>query len=94
MKILNLNIAKDISKYLRELPFKNFRQVCLSMFELRENPLPYDAEKLKGYDNLYRRDMGEYRIIYSFDKTTVYIYLIGKRNDDEVYRRLKQRFKH
>ena len=35
-------------------------------------------------------DTGEYRIVYRFDNDTVYIAVIGKRNDDEVYKRIKQ----
>jgi hypothetical protein len=33
---------------------------------------------------LYRKDVGEYRIIYRFDDAIVYVLLIGKRNDDDV----------
>ena len=31
------------------------------------------------------------RIVYAFDSDTVYIILIGKRNDDEVYLRLNRK---
>jgi mRNA interferase RelE/StbE len=47
---------------------------------------------LKGYPGLYRVDSGEYRIVYRFDveADVIQILLVGKRNDDEVYKQLKQ----
>ncbi len=59
---------------------------------LLENPKPYDSTSLKGYPDLRRKDIGEYRIIYKIKDDIVYILLIGKRNDDEVYKQLKRKF--
>ncbi|MCC8418962.1 MAG: hypothetical protein LN590_05345 [Rickettsia endosymbiont of Glossina mortisans submortisans] len=36
--------------------------------------------------------MGEYRIIYRFNETTIYVILVGKRNNSEVYKLLKNIF--
>ncbi len=38
------------------------------------------------------RDEGEYRIVYRFDVDAdlVEVILVGKRNDDEVYKQLKR----
>ncbi|AAY61453.1 putative cytotoxic translational repressor of toxin-antitoxin (TA) system RelE [Rickettsia felis str. Pedreira] len=36
--------------------------------------------------------IGEYRIIYRFNETTIYVILVGKRNDSEVYKLLKNIF--
>jgi len=60
--------------------------------DLLKNPKPHDSSKLKGYPDLYRKDVGEYRIIYKFEDETVYVLLIGKRNDDDVYKRLTRKF--
>ena len=54
--------------------------------ELLETPEPLDARKLKGYPDLLRRDVGEYRIIYRYNTEIVYIILVDKRNDDETYK--------
>jgi mRNA interferase RelE/StbE len=51
--------------------------------------MPADSKQVIGHP--YRRaDVGEYRVIYSHNEDRVRIVLIGKRNDDEVYRDLKR----
>ena len=85
-----IGITKSAGKFLKKLPLKQFRQVVSTMLALRENPSPNDSKQLSGYPEYFRVDIGEYRIVYRFDNYTVYIVVIGKRNDDEVYKRFKQ----
>ena len=70
-----------------DLPPKQFRQIMKKVFALLEDPKPHDSEDLRGYPFL-RNDVGEYRIIYDLQGDTLRLILIGKRNDDEVYRQL------
>ncbi len=85
--IYKLEITKAAGKFLESLPPKQFRQVVLSVLKLRQNPEPNDSKQLIGFDNYRRVDVGEYRMIYRLEADTVYIALIGKRNDDEVYKK-------
>jgi mRNA interferase RelE/StbE len=85
-----IDITKAAGKFIEKLPPKQYRQVISTVLDLRENPTPNDSKQLSGYPEYYRVDIGEYRIIYRFDNDTVYIAVIGKRNDDEVYKRFKQ----
>lgn len=87
MRTLDLN--PNIPKFLATLPPKHFRQLVSKIFELLSNPTPHDAAQLKGYP-YYRTDVGEYRIIYQFTETVVIIRLVGKRNDDDVYKALQR----
>ena len=50
------------------------------------------SEQLSGYQGFYRVDSGEYRIVYRFfsEKDLVEVILVGKRNDDDAYKRLKR----
>ena len=59
---------------------------------LNLDPRPADSKSLKGYPGFYRVDSGEYRIIYRFvpEDDLVEIILVGKRNDDEVYKQFEQ----
>jgi mRNA interferase RelE/StbE len=43
---------------------------------------------LTGHTPWRRVDIGEYRVIFRFDDSTIYVPVVGKRNDSEVYRHL------
>lgn len=85
--MLNPNLSKQSAKFLRRLQKgqpKHARQIAIKIVELSANPRPHDCIELKGYDYL-RVDVGEYRVIYTFNDTILFVDLIGKRNDDEIY---------
>lgn len=88
MSLRRLGYSKDFLKDIAKLPPKHFKQVLGKALSLLAEPTPPDSKLLIGYASLYRVDSGEYRIIYTFDDTYVDLILVGKRNDDEVYRRL------
>jgi len=79
---------KDAVKFLQDLDAKQYKQVATKVLSLMANASPADYSHLKG-SSYYRVDSGEYRIVYYFDADTIYVDLIGKRNDDEAYDRLK-----
>lgn len=85
-----LDITRDAYKFVADLQAKQYRQVVQKVFALLNDPQPNDSAQLQGYDYL-RTDIGEFRIIYKFDEDTVSVILIGRRNDDEVYRQLARR---
>ena len=87
--MLKLELDRNIDRFLSRIPVKHANQISKKIQSLRSNPKPHDAKQLSGYD-LLRADSGEYRIIYQFDEEKLYIVLIGKRNDDEVYKILKR----
>ncbi|QWR78928.1 type II toxin-antitoxin system RelE/ParE family toxin [Candidatus Magnetomonas plexicatena] len=85
----NLDFTNDVLTFLDKLDAKQFRQIIKKVFGLMKNPFPTDSENLRG--NQYKRvDAGEYRIVYLVDDNILKIVTIGKRNDSEVYRRLKR----
>lgn len=86
-----LDLKPAAADFLGTLPSKQYRQVAAKMFQLLKNPTPHDAQRMKEFP-FYRTDIGEYRIIYQFTQTILTIVLIGKRNDDEVYKFLKRKF--
>lgn len=85
----NLDLTHDTYKFLEKLPPKNFKQIFKAILQLLEEPRPNDSISMKGYPGLFRKDIGEYRIIYRIEKETIKIPLIGKRNGNEVYDQLK-----
>lgn len=85
--MLKLLVSKKAQKFLDTLPPKQFRQIVKKVFSLMENPRPHDTKEMIGYP-FFRNDVGEYRIIYDIQADTLRLILVGKRNDDEVYRQL------
>ncbi len=84
-----LEITRASSKFLKKLPVKQFRQIVLAILDLSKDPRPNDVRQLKGYSGFYRKDIGEYRIIFRIDGDSLKIAIVGKRNDDDVYKRFK-----
>jgi mRNA interferase RelE/StbE len=80
--------------FLKGLPPKIAAQIAKKVLDLNVNPLPNDSKQLIGYPGYYRVDSGEDRIIYNFnpEEDLVEIILVGKRNDDEVYKKLERLF--
>lgn len=90
--MFKVNISRQAEKFLNNIQPKHARQIAVKITELQENPLPHDSIELKG--SAYRRaDVGEYRIIYWVESDTLMIVVIGKRNDDQVYKILDKKQK-
>lgn len=78
--------------FLNGLQPKIAAQISKKVLSLNLDPFPADSKKLKGYDKYYRVDSGEYRIVYTYNSTAdlIEIILVGKRNDDEIYKKLER----
>jgi len=88
---MKLQPTRDALAFLLRLDAKRFKQVTAKMLSLLADPLPPDSSALKGYDDLRRADIGEFRIIYRVADDTVFVELIGRRNDDAVYKELERK---
>ena len=75
----DVDLSKASYKFLQNSLPKHAQQLARSILALQENVFQNDSKALKGYRDLYRIDVGEYRVVYSFPKSTVYILLVGKR---------------
>jgi len=88
--MLNIRFSKLAKKFVEKVPPKHRRQIVSKSISLKDDPLPSDSKHLKGFLGYFRVDIGEYRIIYTILEPKITIELIGKRNDDEVYRKFKR----
>lgn len=72
----------------KRYPAKVQLQILKKILALSLDPRPSDSKKLEG--SVYRVTVGEYRIVYEIDDeaSRVTVFLVAKRGDDEVYRRL------
>jgi len=85
--VLPLSLSRASVRFLDTLPPKQYRQVTRKIIMLMANSQPADAERLKGFE-YSRVTAGEYRVIFDVHDGLLRIVAIGKRNDDEVHRRL------
>ncbi|MGL6341695.1 MAG: type II toxin-antitoxin system RelE family toxin [Waterburya sp.] len=87
-----LDGLETVLDFLKGLQPKISAQIAKKVLALNVDPLPTDSKQLKGYPGYYRVDSGEYRIIYQFDveKDLIEVILVGKRNDDDVYKKLER----
>ena len=85
-----INPSGAAEKFFKKLPPKHRRQIAEKVFALAKEPQALDSRLLQGFVGYHRVDVGEYRIIYSWSSTMLSIALIGKRNDDEVYRKFRR----
>ena len=86
---LALKLSRQAGRFIKSLPPKQYKQVVGTVLGLLNNPEPHDSKVLKGSKvNNRRADIGEYRIVYRVEDDTLIVPVIGKRNDDEVYKLL------
>jgi mRNA interferase RelE/StbE len=88
--MLEVDVYKRPEKFLRALPPKHSHQVITKIQSLRVNPQPHDSLLLKGHAPLRRADVGEYRVIYFVESQVLHVVLVGRRNDDDVYKQLSR----
>ena len=90
--MVKLDGSSTILDFLNGLQPKIAAQIAKKVLSLNVEPLPNDSKQLSGYQGFYRVDSGEYRIVYRYfpDQDLVEVILLGKRNDDDVYKRLKR----
>lgn len=88
--MLKLRISKKAEKFLKETSSKHQKQIALKLLDLQKNGHGQDSKKLKGFD-FFRADIGEYRIVYQIEHNEILIILlIGKRNDNDVYKKMNR----
>jgi mRNA interferase RelE/StbE len=87
--IRRLLITKKADSFLSHVPKKHSAQLARKIMMLLEEPRPADSISMKG-SPFFRVDSGEYRIVYRFDEEVLYVSVIGKRNDGDVYKKAKR----
>lgn len=83
-----IDLSRQAARFLADLPKKQARQIAEKVMALEQEPEPAGSLVLKGYAPLRRLKAGEFRIVYRLDGEVVQVLVIGRRNDDDVYRML------
>ena len=89
--MLRISYARTAQKFLKNCPGKHCSQIVRKIEQLRTNPFPHDSIQMKGKAHEYRRvDIGEYRVIYRVEGQDLLITMVGRRNDDAIYREFER----
>jgi mRNA interferase RelE/StbE len=88
--MLKLDLSNEAMRFIEALPGKQYKQVVGKMIGLLKEPMPHDSRTLVGYP-YHRVNVGEYRIVYDVQGDTLRVLMVGKRNDDAVYKALKRK---
>ncbi|MGN0614102.1 MAG: type II toxin-antitoxin system RelE/ParE family toxin [Porcipelethomonas sp.] len=76
-------IKKKAKKFIDKLPKNERLRVARAIETL---PNGEDIKKLKGYDNLLRLRVGDYRIIYTVDHGELVVIVVDAGNRGQIYK--------
>ena len=86
-----LRVAKRVLKETKRIPKKNALRLLFVLEKLTENPYQGDIEKIKGEENIWRRRVGNYRILYEITSKKRYINVFQiSRRTTTTYRKKRQ----
>lgn len=83
--MLKPDLSNDAISFLKKLDNKQFLQVLGAVTSPCGTTRPNDSISM-GDGTHFRKDVGEYRIIYRFDETTLIVSVVGNLNDSAAYK--------
>jgi mRNA interferase RelE/StbE len=83
MKRYTVVLTQTAEKELQSLPVRMIEKIVRVLKSFEENPRPPGCKKLKGYKNLWRVRVGDYRIIYAIEDIILLVDVreVGHRKD-------------
>jgi len=83
-----VEIMKKALRGLKKLPQPLVKRLLTAANSLGEDPRPNGYRKLRGFDDLYRIRVGDWRIIYAIEDEVLLVLVITIKPRGEVYRDL------
>lgn len=86
MASYSIELTRTAEKQLRRVAKRDRARLIEAIEALGQKPRPRDARKLRGYDEVYRIRVGQYRVVYEVydDRVVVIVLKVGHRKD--IYR--------
>ncbi len=83
MKSYKVVLSKTAEKNLTKLPSQIVSKIIPVLQSLQDNPRPVGCKKLKGFVDLWRVRVGNYRIVYAIEDVILLVDIreIGHRKD-------------
>ncbi|MCL5031855.1 MAG: type II toxin-antitoxin system RelE/ParE family toxin [Thermotogae bacterium] len=88
MRKYEILIHHNAQKIIKKLPNNLIREILDSMNDLADNPRLTGSEKLKGYKNLWRIRVGEWRIIYAIEDERLIVVVVELAPRGQAYKDL------
>jgi len=82
--MLKPNLSNDAMRFLKKRDSKQFLQIFQAITSLCADPRPNDSISM-GNGTHFRKDVGEFRVINHFDAETLFVSIVGNRNDSAAY---------
>lgn len=79
-------ITEKAFKQLSKLPKPIQKKISENIDALSDNPRPAQSKKLKGYDDLYRIRIADYRVVYEIVNQQVLITILRVAHRKDVYK--------
>jgi mRNA interferase RelE/StbE len=81
----SLEIKQSAQKELDALDDTLFARIDRKILVLADNPRPAGGKKLKGYKNLWRIRVGDWRVLYIIDDEAKQVHITRVAHRREVY---------
>ena len=88
--MLRADLSNDAIRFLKKRDSKQFMQVFQAINALCANPRPADSIAM-GDKQHFRKDVGEFRVIYKFNNEYLFVSVIGQRNDGAAYQEFERK---
>jgi mRNA interferase RelE/StbE len=86
-----IELSQQANSFINAIPTKHAGQIVRKIEKLAENIDSLPHIQVIGHAPFRRLKSGEYRIIFTSYLDVLEIYLIDKRNDDQIYKKLDRK---
>jgi len=80
-----IEVTPRARKDLKALSMRERKRVGNQIDALKDNPRPQGCRKLKGREDFYRIQVGDYRVVYQIEDEVLLILLVRIGDRKEIY---------
>jgi mRNA interferase RelE/StbE len=85
-----IELSRQAAEFLEELQAKPARQIISRLDSLAIDPSAVPSVPIRGGQGERRAKAGEFRIVYEITDEALIVWLVDRRNDDRIYRKLRR----
>jgi len=85
MSLYRVVLSKSAEKELSKLPPRAVEKIVPALQSLANNPRPTGCKKLKGFDDLWRIRVGDYRAVYAIGDEILLVEVRAVGHRKEIY---------